>query len=344
MIDSIKIYCGISKEIANCIDDKSIEKNAINKETGEILYKISNSHIEGSYSSSLSVRPDASSKYRLADFDSVCVIEGSLHKFLNGYNSHNGFYDLQEVCQKLIFIAENRYNVKLPHIENWYLQRCDIAICYDLHNQNNVMQYINNLGSCNYARRKSRYYANESLYFSGTTSTLKIYNKLLEFRKHDIKKFTDTDFDIFSYLNKIRGYIRFECEIKKKMLQKYFGDKKHINVIDVNYSDLKRIWSDEFMKLLKFVKNDLEIVRDREEVLIRLQDNFTNAKAINLYNFYILCSTEGLDNVKKKICRSSYFQRLADLKKLNIDVSQKYELTDRNNIIDFNPFLYEEVV
>ena len=37
---------------------------------------------------------------------------------------------------------------------------------------------------------------NESLYLTGTTTTLKIYNKLLEFRKHDLRKLSKTDFDV----------------------------------------------------------------------------------------------------------------------------------------------------
>ena len=52
---------------------------------------------------------------------------------------------------------------------------------------------------------------------------------------------------------------------KKKMLLK-IKNEKHIKIIDINYNDLKNIWSDEFMKVLQFIKNDLEIVRGREDV------------------------------------------------------------------------------
>lgn len=344
MIDTIKIYASISKDIYDKIHSKSIVKNALNCETGELLYNIINDQLEGSYSSHISVRPSCSSKYRLNETDYVCEIEGSYHKFILGYNSHNGFYDLQYICSELIKYTNMKYNIELPSLENWYLQRCDIAICFDLQNQNNVCNYINNLSSCNYSRRKVKFYSNEALYLSGTTTTLKIYNKLLEFKKHDLKKFVNTDFDIIKHMKDINGFIRFECEIKKKMLIKVY-DENHIKVINVGYEDLKKVWSDEFMKLLKFIKNDLEIVKNRNEVYNRLKKYYSNSKAINLYNFYLMCCTDGVDNVKKRVCKSVYYDRIKSLKQLNIDLSQKYDLVEYDsNIVDFNPFTYKEVV
>lgn len=39
---------------------------------------------------------------------------------------------------------------------------------------------------------------------------------MLEFKKHDLKKFYNTKFDLINYINTITGFIRFECEIKKE--------------------------------------------------------------------------------------------------------------------------------
>lgn len=209
MIDTIKIYAEISEEMYNKISNMSIVKNAINRATGEELYNIINSHLEGSFSSSLSVKVGCSSKYRLCTTGYIIEIEGSYHKIKLGYNSHNGFYNLQDICSCLIDIVSKYFDVILPALDNWYLQRCDIAICFDLKNQLNVCNYINNLSSCNYSRRKIKFYSNEALYLSGTTTTLKIYNKLLEFKKHDIKKFVNTDFDLFSYIKTISRFYTF---------------------------------------------------------------------------------------------------------------------------------------
>lgn len=343
MIDTLKIYAEIDDITYNKIKDSSIVKSAVNRETGEELYNIINGHLEGSYSSSLSVRVSCSSKYRLCSTGFIIEIEGSYHKIKLGYNSHHGFYNLQQIVQNLINIVNSYYGIVLPKIDLWYLNRCDIAVCFDLKNQINVCQYINNLSCCNYSRRKVKFYSNEALYVSGTTTTIKIYNKLLEFKKHDMKKFVNTDFDLVNYMSTISGFIRFECEIKKKMLEKLFN-VKHIKIIDVNYDFLKKVWSEEFMKLLKFLNNDLDIVFDRVDVFDRLKKYYSNTRAINLYNFYLMCKSDGVDVVKKKLSKSTFYRQIGYLKQVNIDVSQKFNISDSDNIVNFNPFCYEEVI
>ena len=304
MIDTIKIYTEIPFEIYSQVYNKSVVKSSINKKTGELMYEVINDHLEGSYSSKLSIRVGCGSKYSFCDLGYYMEIEGSYHKIKLGYNSHNGFYDLQEICEALIKMAENSYNIELPKIENWYLQRCDIAICYDLQNQKNVCDYINSLSRCSYPRRKMKYFYDESIYASGATTTIKIYNKYLEFRKHDIKKFISSDFDLEKYFEKIQGFVRFECEIKKKMLVKLYKEK-HIKIIDVNYEDLRKVWSDEFMMLLNLIENDLEIVRGREEVKERLLQIYKKGKALRLYQFYCAIQLEGLADVKKSFTNFS---------------------------------------
>ena len=60
----------------------------------------------------------------------------------------------------------NYYNIKLPIIQHWFLQRCDIAICYDLQKNENVRKYINNLTMCQYPRRNIKTYQDESIYLT----------------------------------------------------------------------------------------------------------------------------------------------------------------------------------
>lgn len=77
-----------------------------------------------------------------------------------------GYYDLQYICSSLIEMIELTYNVKLPDFEFWFLQRVDIAICFDLKNQNNVKSYINSLSRCSYPRRNCKFFYDESVYLS----------------------------------------------------------------------------------------------------------------------------------------------------------------------------------
>ncbi len=339
MIDTIKIYAEIPFEIYTKIYNKSIVKSSIDKKTGELMYEVVNDHLEGSYSSKLSVRVGCGAKYGFCNLGYYIEIEGSYHKLKKGYNSHNGFYDLELIAKELIKMVQNAYNVNLPSSENWFLQRCDVAICYDLEEQKNVKDYINSLSRCSYPRRKLKFFYDESIYVSGSTTTLKIYNKYIEFRKHDLKKFNSTDFDIEKYLEEIKGFVRFECEIKKKMLVKLLNEK-HIKVVNIKYENLKKIWSEEFMKVLNLAKNDLKIVRGREAVKARLLEVYKKGKAMRLYNFYCAIQLEGLTDIKKSFSNTRYYENIKDLKSARVDFSQMYKVEE---VFYFNPFESVEV-
>lgn len=343
MIDTVKIYTEIDFDTYEKIHSLSIIKTAFDNGTKDIFYEIINDHLEGSYSSKLSVRVGSGVKYDFFNKGYFIEIEGSYHKIVKGYNSHNGYYDLQFISQSLINMVELTYKIKLPDIQNWYLQRCDIAICFDLDNQENVKSYINSLSRCSYPRRNAKFFYDESVYLSGTTTTLKIYNKLLEFKKHDLKHFTNTTFNSFEYMNTIKGFIRFECEIKKKMLKNMYVNEKNIKLINIKYEDLKKIWSEEFMKVLQFIKNDLEIVRGREEVYKRLNELYKPSKANLLYNFYCSIQLNGLKDVKLMTTSSTYYRNIKELKQAKIDFSQSYKI-EENKIYYFNPFEFKEVV
>lgn len=344
MIDTVKIYAEIDEETYQKIHSQSIVKSSVDNSTGELFYNITTGFLVGSFDNRLSVRVDSGVKYGFVDKGYCIEIEGSLHKYLKGYNGLNGYYDLEFVCKSMIRIAELSYFVNLPNFSFWYLQRCDIAICYDLGTQGNVISYINSLCSCKYPRRKAKFFYNESLYLSGTTTTLKVYNKLLEFRKHDIRKLSKTSFNVFDYMKKIQGFVRFECEIKKRMLKKYYGENlKHIKVENVNYEALKSIWEGEFMKVLKLIKSDLELVKNREDVFKRLYELFKPCKANRLYAFYCSLILEGQNNIFLKTSPSVYYRNISDLKYARIDFSQNLMIVDDDSF-EFNPFEFKEVV
>lgn len=342
MIDTIKIYTMISKEIYNIIKNNSIIKTSYNTSTGEIFYNIVNDKLEGSYSSSLSVRVGLGSKYKFID-NYYLEVEGSFHKIVRGYNTHNGFYNIIAITKNLIDMLEKNYNVRLPDLRHWFLQRVDITKVFDLNTNENVRDYINNLSFCRYPRRKIKHYNDESIYMSGTTTTLKIYNKLIEFRKHDMKKLNDNGFPVFDFLPIIQGFIRFECEIKKKKLEEVYKSK-YIRIRKINYKELEKIWSDEFMKMIRLFEKDLEVVRKKQDVERRLKTLYKENKANTLYNFYLSVMVDGLENVKARTKKSTYYDNIKALKDANVDFSQSTNINFDEHFIDFDPFSYPEVV
>lgn len=343
MIDTIKIYTMINNEVYNKIIHSSIVNSKINKRTGELLYQINSSCLIGSFSSSVNIRVGDGQVYGFKDYKYLSI-EGSYHKLICGYNSHNGFYDFLNICKWFISAVEYDFNIKLPNFKHWFLNRIDISIVYDLGDNINVCNYINNLRFCRYPRRNIKHYQDESIYCSGTTTTLKIYNKMLEFKKHDMKKLFKYNFDINNYLNEIKGFVRFECEVKKKKLQDIY-DKKYIRIKNVRYDFIKNVWRDEFMKMLNFFESDLKIVKNKVDIENRLLFLYGNIKGRNLYNFYCSLMLDGVDNVKSNTSKSTFCRKINDLKSAGIDCSQKFEINlKQDNIIDFNPFEWKEVI
>ena len=342
MIDTVKIIAPISKEIYYKILSFSDVKKSFSVSTGELYYEIVSSSLEGSYSSSLSVRVMSGSVFGL--FNDVIVIEGSYHKISKGQNAYDGYTSVQEVCLGLIKLVEIAYKTKLPALRHWFLQRIDVTNCFDLHDNTNVCRYINNLSKCRYPRRKLRFYDDESIYVSGKSTTLKIYNKLLEFRKNDMNKIRKTEFDVITFMNRIKGFIRFEVEVKKRKLVDLYKTK-FIRVDRINYDDLLKVWSDEFMKLLKLCDGDLKPINDKDKIEVRLFRKFGKIRGRNLYNFYLAILFDGFKNVKSRMCDSVYYRNLSDLKKANIDLSQTQRVIfEEEEFIDFNPFTYKKVV
>ncbi len=141
----------------------------------------------------------------------------------------------------------------------------------------------------------------------------------------------------------INGFIRFECEIKKKKLTDMYNSK-FIRVRNIKYDELKKVWCSEFMKLLKLFESDLKIVSDKKAIEKRLYTLYKRQKASRLYNFYMSIMVDGLKDVKKRTSKSTYYDNISELKKSGIDFSQKYKVNLEKDTIEFNPFEYKEVV
>ena len=201
MIDTIKIYTQINKQVYKIIHYNSNVMQKFNKSTGELFYKITTDDLKGTYDSNIHIGVGSGSKYGFVD-SYYLEIECSIHKVLKGHNAYDGCYNVAIAAQKMIKIIEDSYNIVLPELRHWFLIRIDITKSFDLGTQENVEQYINSLKLLNYPRRNPGRY-NTSLYFPGIVTTLKIYNKLAEFEKHDRNKMMKfCDFDLLDFENR----------------------------------------------------------------------------------------------------------------------------------------------
>ena len=348
MIDTVKFSCVVSDETKRKIQASGQVRNKYDLETGEIFYNIVQNSVEGSYSSSINVSfgEIGYNTYKL-------YIEGSLHKVLMGQNAYNGFYNLQQICKIMRELVVSAYNVELPKAEEFYVERIDIAKCFDLETQENIYEYLYMISFLSYPRRKVLYIEKESVYVPGRTCTLKIYNKLLEFRKHDkndLQKlnmerndyehdFNVDYFDILSFEYKVQGFLRFELEIHKRMLVDLFG-KNDIFMNEIDYSFLEKIWKGEFMKLFSMKKE--KYITDRLKVKDMLINEYGKTTGNTLYDFYIRLTTEGESYLKHCSSKSSFYRKRKMLQDVGIDFSKRYIITEEDNVssivLTFNPF------
>lgn len=337
MVDTIKIFTFIPKKTYEKIKNSSDIKCMFSNLDGTIFYEIINSSLKGSYDSSLSVRVDEASRYGMCGY--VLEVEGSYHKIVKGHNAYNGYYNIQSITLHLKELVENAYDLKLPDLKHWFLQRIDITRVYDLKENTKVQKYINYFRTLSYPRRNLKFYESESVYVSGQTTTLKIYNKLREFIKNDRKKLSKfEDFNLQEFMFKIDGYVRFELEIKKKKLKSIYGTN-FIRIRNLNYNELLNVWCEEFMKILKFDMSEIKKVRKKESVKERLQTIYKTSKANELYNFYLSIKVDGENSVKYSMSKATFYRKRKELKDAGIDFTGCFKIFEEDTqIIDFNPF------
>ena len=98
---------------------------------------------------------------------------GSYHKICKGHNAYDGYYNIQSITLNLKKLVENAYDVILPELKHWFLQRIDVTRVYDLNENKNVQQYINCFRTLTYPRRNLKFYEDESVYVSRTNYYIK---------------------------------------------------------------------------------------------------------------------------------------------------------------------------
>lgn len=355
MIDTVKLLTPISKEVFNFI--YNLGDRFIKTQQNNIVFDRCSLNIP-SYSTSLHISVDD-----VTYSQPFLVVEGSPHKIFKNQNAYDGFYDLKEILHLIVDFINTNTNLSLPFdVNSWFVSKIDITRCFDLGDNQKVCSYINSLSFCSYPRRKNMFFENESVYFSGTTNTLKIYNKFLECKKNDLAKLRKIDsFDLDSHLRKISGYVRFECSIKPKTLKKIFGKKSANNsfkyvseinlfkgvfidlpcVSDINYNRLEEYWQCEFSRLLKISSTSKDVLNfnTNTEVFNQLIKSYGGITANRLYAFYLALKADGYNSLSKKYSKTTFYRYINQLKTANINLSSRCNSIASN----FNVFSFREV-
>lgn len=355
LIDTVKLLTPISKEVFDIIS--GLGDRFIKTQQNNIVFDKCSVNIP-SYSTSLHISVDD-----VTYLQPFLVVEGSPHKIFKKQNAYDGFYNLTEILHLIVDFINKNTSLNLPIDENlWFVAKVDITRCFDLGDNQKVCNYINSLSFCSYPRRKNMFFQDESVYFSGTTNTLKIYNKFLECKKNDLSKLRKLDFfDLDSHLKKISGYVRFECSIKPKTLKKIFSKKNtnipkgivsNLNLLkgvsfelpcvsDVNYTILEEYWQCEFSRLLKISSTSKDVLsfNTNTEVFNQLINIYGGITANRLYSFYLVLKSDGYSALKRKYSSSTFYRYINQLKSANINLANRCNF----NASNFNIFSFREV-
>lgn len=274
MIDTIVIISpSLLEDIAQKIEQISIIRSGIDFENGELLYRFTNKELKGSYDSS--IRITVKREKFINDFDlrtkknitlkvscePYLEIETSLNKFFIGHNIYGGSDDLINQVQQLLLFIEDQFKIKLPCYNEWFIKRLDYARVYDL--GDSITEFFKGFNNVYYPRRRCLKYDNTGLYFPGSYTTLKLYDKGEEFLKHDKKKLLKCmNLKKVKELEEIaKGKLRIELEVHSKKLKHLYNDLPKI--VDINIEDIKEQFDIEIKRTFKMGENKMKIYKNR---------------------------------------------------------------------------------
>jgi II/X family phage/plasmid replication protein len=324
MYDTIEVISpALEDSVVKAVVKKSQVLERYDCETGEILFRITTGFLEGSYDSRLSIRQVEGNKIR---------ISGSVHKFILGHNCFGGPVDIKKCCKYLVLVVQKRLNIELPGWDKWEVGRVDIAHVFNLGDYQTVCDYLRSLRTAVYPRRKVQTYDLESVYFPGSSTTLKFYNKGIEFSTHDKPRlvrlkdgniYTEENIDLLEKLS--LQLIRVEVEVRRRKM-KNDGVKLNCGSLDDGY--FNACYEKEVLKVIKEGNSDLELVRDIEGVKDRLNRFYSKRKADSLFGTWSRIQLEGIDVVKNTYGRTQWYCIRRDFAYCGISLKGSLEIVD----------------
>jgi hypothetical protein len=338
--DTIEIISpGLDESALKTVIKKSQVLERYDVETGEVLYRVTTGFLEGSYDSRLSIRQVEGNRIR---------VSGSVHKFILGHNCFGGPVDIKKCCRYLVLLVQKRLNIELPGWEKWEVGRVDIAHVFNLGDYQTVCDYLRSMRSIVYPRRTCHSYGLETVYFPGASSTLKFYNKGIEFATHDRARLIRLKDDNMYRQENIElletlslQLLRVEVEIRRRKM-KYDGINLNCGSLDDAY--FNSCYEKEVCKVIKEGASSLGVVKDIEGVKERLGMFYSKRKVNSLFAVWSRIQIEGIDVVKGSYHRSHWYRIAKDFSETGISLQGSLEVINRalpaqkvSRIYDFIP-------
>lgn len=351
MIDTVVLESPeITENTALIIENSSLIRYGLDMEVDKLIYKFTSKVLKGSFDSSIRINVNREkwvSKFDLCSRQNIAVkekcnpflrIELSLHKFFLGHNIYGGSNDLEKQVSKLIYFIEKTLDVTLPSSNDFVLRRLDYAKCYNL--GDNIKNFFQGFSNVYYPRRKVQKYDSTGLYFPGTYTTLKLYDKGVEFKKHDRKNLIHfMDPSVLNELTeKAYGVLRIELEIKARKLKNIYGDLPKIR--DFNINDIIEQYNIELKRIFKVCDDNMKLISNYELVEKRLIREYGQREGNILIGTWHRLSISGYENVMRTIPKSTFYRHVKKIRDAGISWNHTNIGVKDNNVVEFvfNPF------
>lgn len=343
--------------------------------TGEVIYHFTSGELEGSFDYRIRIKVDNTEWIKVDTLTPQrvetywhLVVECSIHKLLMNHNCYGGPCEIKKSIAYLVRFLEQVMQVSLPNYEDWEIKRVDVAKIYYFHDKSICKRIMSNLRNCYYTRRKPHIY-DTTVFFPGSTTSVKIYWKGPEYEKHDYKRlkkyilrevdksWNKQDCDLIQhklaiqlqYFDNVKEkayrIIRYECEIKARKLKEAF---EHERVLVKYLSDevLHNIADHELLKIMK-EDDRMDIVRRSDLVLERLHSVYGENLANALYSTWTKLVQFGEERTKETLSRRTFYRHkkllveagvswmctLVNLKQLSI-VPDDFSFTSDKYVLD----------
>ncbi len=325
MIDTIRFRGDFLN--LDCLPQIEYELETLTKTKQDVtLYEFTSGQLKGSYDNRIS--------FSIKDMDWIyCetlgrpvyqsvppyfICELSLHKFFIGHNVFGFDDDLSRIYTVYDFLEVN-FGTAFIKRDTVQLLRIDLAEVYKYDTKEQVLAIFHGLKNHRRYRTKPSTYKNTGIYYPGTMTTFKIYDKHEEFKAHDFKKLKKNDlFEANEIYEMSKNVVRLECEIHKKKLNELYG--KYVFVEDLIMSkiiDIKMVYLKEKQRLV-FESHDEVAIKSIYDVQKYLIETYGNRKGLPLYGFWSSMVLHGEEHTREIYAKASFYKNKKVLKELGI--------------------------
>lgn len=367
MIDTIGFKILIDRETYEHLINAVTVTQRRDNTTGEIMFEYYNGHLEFSSPSwNYTVLIRISEEYWAYNEKSRrpykasgvphLSFEYSVPKILFGTNVISADPCLIYLSMHVVRESfEKQFSANLPDPNEWYCYRLDTCANYLLENGTQVKHYINYLQRLNYPRRIKNSYEDTGLYFASRHSTLKVYWKGPEFKKHDQNRIKSIEHaaDLCLLADSI---LRIEVEHKKRIIyitKKYESDngfqlrtfQGYPRMADfIKIFDLKKEMSRIVANILCGTQSKVMTTLD---ALSLLSMKLSARQARAFHQVYMLIVTQGQKEAKKVTPEGTYYRATRALRECGIslivsDSNENGFSLDRGFPADFSLEMHED--